>query len=89
MAHHYLPDWQGAHLPVVGTHWSWALDSVNWVFQGEAADTVWHHDASTSPWKWGNFSVYEHYYLTHQLPIDLRGKAAGNYLVEVTQGERR
>ncbi len=26
---------------------------------------------------------------THQLPIDLRGKAAGNYLVKVTQGERK
>lgn len=25
---------------------------------------------------------------THQLPIELRGKAAGNYLVKVTQGER-
>lgn len=66
IAHHYLPDWQGEHLPVGGTHWSWALDSVNWIFHGEAADTVWHHSASRSPQQGGNFSVYEHYYLTYR-----------------------
>lgn len=65
-SHHYLPDWQGAQLPTVGTHWSWQLDSVAWVDEGLFSDTVWHHSASLAPKDGGNFSVYDQHYLTYR-----------------------
>ena len=55
---HYLPDWQGTHLPTEGTHWTWDLDSIDFVFEGEVIDTVWHHSEHTLPSSGGAFSVF-------------------------------
>ncbi len=60
--HHYLADWQGEHLPTTGTQWTWELDSLNWISDGEASDTVWHHSATISPAEGGSFSVYDQHY---------------------------
>lgn len=55
---HYLPDWQGTHLPTEGTHWTWDLDTVDFTFEGEVVDTVWHHSDSLPPAAGGTFSVF-------------------------------
>ena len=58
-ANHYLPDWQGEHLPIAGTHWKWDLDPIAFVFEGEGADTVWHNSADIPPQDGGPISAYE------------------------------
>ena len=59
IALHYLPDRQGEHLPTIGDHWTWVLDSVNWMHDGQSADTVWHHSETQPPAQGGAFSVYD------------------------------
>ena len=56
--HHYLPDWQGEHLPTSGDHWIWKLDSLNWTFESEHSDTVWQHSKTIAPKDGGPFSIY-------------------------------
>lgn len=55
---HYLPDWQGTHLPTEGIQWTWDLDSIGFVFEGEVIDTVWHHSEHIPPSAGGAFSVF-------------------------------
>lgn len=62
---HYLRDFEGVYLPTTGEHWTWDLDSVEWVNAGEGVDTVWHHDETKAPTQGGLFSVFsslEHCY---------------------------
>lgn len=55
---HYLPDWQGEHLPTHGTQWTWDLDTVDLISEGEFIDTVWHHSESVPPSDGGLFSIF-------------------------------
>ncbi len=55
---YYMPDGTGDHLPTEGNRWTWDLDPVDFAFEGEVIDTVWHHSESVPPSAGGPFSVF-------------------------------